>query len=192
MRPASLLACALIAFGAGACGSNAPDKTAAPAEAVSKRQYVARSGAICERTGQKAGEQFKRIVGAEGPPPPGEEQRYLAKAQRFLKEAAIPIIRENVDARRTLRAPEGDEQQIDAIIAAGEKALTGFEEVAADRSRVRALFEGKIPTRTSSSTRSAGATASTSAAATSDAGDAFRRSARRPYVPRRPQPRRGC
>jgi hypothetical protein len=111
-------------------------------EGISREEYIARSGAICERTGQQAGEQF---VGEEGPPPPGEEERFLTNAQRFLKEGAIPNIRQNIDERRKLPAPEGDEEQIEAIIAAGEEALVGFERVAADRSQVRGLFEGKIP-----------------------------------------------
>ena len=112
---------------------------------VSKAEYIARSNAICERTGQKAADQFKRIVGEEGPPPPGQEQRFLVKAQRFLKEAAIPTIRENLDARRQLPAPAGDEDRIEAIFAASERAVDGFERIAADRSQVRKLFEGKIP-----------------------------------------------
>ena len=121
-----------------ACGDSA-------GKTMSKAEYVARSGATCERTGQKAGEQFTRIVGKAGRPAPEEEQRYLAKAQRFLKEAAIPIIRENIAERRKLPAPEGDEKQIKAILAAGERAVDGFERIAADKSLVRQLFEEKIP-----------------------------------------------
>jgi hypothetical protein len=129
------------------CGEDDSNEPSARADddPISKREYIARSAAICERTGQKASEEFKRMVGEQGPPPPGEERRFLANAQRFLREAAIPIIRENVDARRELPVPEGDEEEDQAIIAAGENALAGFEQVAADKSRVRALFEGKIP-----------------------------------------------
>jgi hypothetical protein len=137
----------LPALGCGEDDSNgtAAAKTNEGSDAVSKQEYIDRSGNICERTGQKASEQFKRIVGEEGRPGPGEEQRFLANAQRFLREAAIPTIRENVDARRELPVPEGDEEEIQAILAAGEKALAGFEQVVSDESRVRALFEGKIP-----------------------------------------------
>jgi len=114
-------------------------------ETMSKAEYIARSNAMCERSAEKAADQFKRIVGEEGPPPPGQEQRFLVKAQRFLKEAAIPTIRENIEERRRLPAPHGDEDKIEAIIAAGESALVGFERIAADQTQVRALFEGKIP-----------------------------------------------
>ena len=132
-----LIVLALTAVSAG-CGDDDD-------EGISREEYIARSGAICERTGQQAGVQFERIVGEEGRPPPGEEERYIANAQRFLEEAAIPIIRSNIEQRRELPTPEGDEEQIEAIFAAGERALDGFERVAADRSRVRALFEGQIP-----------------------------------------------
>jgi hypothetical protein len=127
------------------CGDDDSNEGSARAEKISKQQYIARSNAICERTGRKADKEYKRIVGSEVPHPPGEEQRFLAKEQRFLREAVIPIIRENVDARRELAVPEGDEEEIESILTAGEKALTGFERVASDKSRVRALFEGKIP-----------------------------------------------
>jgi hypothetical protein len=123
------------AFGAGCGGGD---------DALSKSEYIARSGAICDSTSQRADMQFKRIVGVGGPPPPGQEQRYIANAQRFLTEAAIPIIRSNIDQRRELPAPAGDEARIAAIIAAGERALRGFEEIASDRAKVRALFEGTL------------------------------------------------
>jgi hypothetical protein len=111
-------------------------------EALSKSEYIARSNAACERSAKKSEVQFKSIVGAERPRR-GEEQRYVSNAQRFLRVAAIPIIRSNLDYRRALAAPKGDEEEIEAIIAAGEKAIAGFERIAADRSRVEALFRGQ-------------------------------------------------
>ena len=138
MRRAIPLVVLTLASVAAGCGDDDD-------EGISRAEYIERSGAICERTGKQAGEQFERIVGEEGPPQPGEEERFITRAQRFLKEGAIPAIRQNIDERRELPTPKGDEEQIEAIIAAGEEALVGFERVAADRSRVRGLFEGKIP-----------------------------------------------
>ena len=126
------------------CGDDDSNDSSARAETISKQQYIARSGAICESTGQKAGVQFERIVGSETPRTPGQERRYLVKAQRFLSEAAIPIIRENIERRHDLPAPAGDEGEIEAIFAAGEKALVGFQDVASDPAKTRALFEGKL------------------------------------------------
>jgi hypothetical protein len=128
----------IVSLFAAACGGDNDG------EALSKSEYIARSNAACERSAKKSEVQFKRIVGAERPRR-GEEQRYVSNAQRFLRLAAIPIIRENLDDRRALAAPKGDEQEIDAIIAAGERAIAGFERIAADRSRVEALFRGRTP-----------------------------------------------
>lgn len=138
MRRAIPLIVLTLASVTAGCGDNED-------EGISREEYIARSGAICERTGQQAAEQFERIVGEEGPPPPGEEERFITRAQRFLKEGAIPAIRQNIDERRELPSPEGDEEQVGAIIAEGERALVGFEQVAANRGQVRGLFEGKIP-----------------------------------------------
>jgi hypothetical protein len=138
MRKAIPLVVLTLASVAAGCGDDED-------ESISRAEYIARSGASCERSGQQAGEQFERIVGEEGRPAPGEEERFVTKAQRFLKEGAIPSIRQNIEERRNLPTPEGDEEQIEAILAAGEKALAGFERVADDRAQVRGLFEGKIP-----------------------------------------------
>jgi hypothetical protein len=131
--------------GAIGCGEDRSSGFSARADgdAISKREYVARSNAHCERTGQKADGAFKRIVG-QPQPTPGEEREFMVKTPRFFQQAAIPAIRENVDRRAALPAPDGDEQEIEAIIAAGRKALAGFEEIAADRAKLRALFEGEI------------------------------------------------
>jgi hypothetical protein len=124
-------------FAAACGGDNGSDS-------ISKSEYIARSNAACERSAKESELKFKRIVGAERPRR-GEEQRYVSKAQRFLRVAAIPIIGENIEDRRALGAPSGDEQEVAAIIAAGEKAIAGFERIAADKSRVEALFRGRTP-----------------------------------------------
>lgn len=136
MRKTAMFILVTTAFVAG-CGDDG-------GETLSRNEYIVRSNAICERTAKKAEVQFENIVGSERPKR-GEEQRYVSNAQRFLRDAAIPIIRENLDERRALEAPKGDEQEIGAIIAAGEKAIAGFERIAADRSRVEALFRGRTP-----------------------------------------------
>ena len=132
---------AALGLGLTACGDDEEERSK---RALSKRQYIARSNAICERTQKKAGKVFERIVGEEGPPAPGEEQAYLRKATRFLEEGAIPIISENLAGRRALPAPAGDEQQIAAINSAGAKAVAGFKEIAEDPAKVESLFRGKL------------------------------------------------
>lgn len=104
---------------------------------LSKREYIARSNEICERHERRAEAQFATIVGPGTPTP--------AKAQRFLQRAAIPAIRAGLRERQALPAPTGDEDRVEAIIAAGERTVAGFERLASDRSRVAALFRGLEP-----------------------------------------------
>jgi hypothetical protein len=86
---------------------------------------------------------FERMVGRDHPVR-GKEREFMVKAQRFFAGAAVPAIRENVETRAALSAPEGDEREVAAIIAAGRQAVAEFEGIAADRGRLRALFTGKI------------------------------------------------
>jgi hypothetical protein len=130
-----------LALSLAACGDDGDD---GGGEALSKREFIARSNALCERTQKKSGVVFERIVGKEGRPAPGEEQAFLRKAGRFLRQGAIPIISENLEGRRALPAPEGDEQKIAAINAAGAKAVAGFKQIAKDPAKVEALFRGTL------------------------------------------------
>ena len=123
----------LAALGAGliatGCGEDDGGTTA-----PGKSDYIASSNAICKETQASVAAPFERIVG-EGKPT-------AAKAQRFLAEGVVPAMRENVARRRSLIPPTGDEAEVEAIIAAGEKALIGFEAAAADRSLAFDLMRG--------------------------------------------------
>jgi hypothetical protein len=131
MRRASLLISLVLSFvPAVGCSDDDSNESSARAKTISKQQYIARSNAVCERIGSRI---------------PRQERAFLVTTQRFLQQAAIPAIRENVERRRALPTPDGEEQAIDAIIAAGQRALAGFEQIGADRAKLRALFEGEIP-----------------------------------------------
>jgi hypothetical protein len=131
-----LIPLALAVTGTTGCGDDD--------DAISQQEYVARSSALCEETGKKAEVAYKRMVG-QVRPTPGKERAFLVKQQRFFREAAIPAIRENVERRAALPVPDGDEDEIDAIIGAGRKAVASFEDITADRSKLEALLRGKIP-----------------------------------------------
>jgi hypothetical protein len=122
------LAAGLVAAG---CGDDDSDE-----EAVTQNEYIAGSNAICERTQSQVDEPYQRIIG-EGRPTPTE-------AQRFLADAVLPAMRENVSEREALTGPAGDEAEIEAMIAAGREAIAGFEQVAANRSKTVALFRGEL------------------------------------------------
>jgi hypothetical protein len=124
----ALAAAALIAAG---CGDD--DES----DALTKQQYIAKAGASCEKSGKQAGEAFERIIGDRQPTP--------ELAQRFVAEGVVPPFRSGLEEREALAAPEGDEDQIEAINAAGREALAGFEEIAGDQASSASLMRGQIP-----------------------------------------------
>jgi len=133
---AKRLIAAVLAVGAltaAGCGGDDDDEGA---EEPSKSEYIASSNALCKESEAVAAEGFERIIGSGRPSP--------AEAQRVLREAVIPAIRRNVGEREALVPPEGDEAEVEAIISAGNEAVAGFEEVAADRRQVEALFRGEL------------------------------------------------
>jgi len=104
---------------------------------VSKEDYIASANASCVEAEAGAGTAFERIIG-EGKPTPGE-------AQRVLQAAVVPSIRTGLAEREALPAPDGDEEAIAAINAAGREALAGFEEIASDPAKAQALMLGELP-----------------------------------------------
>ena len=70
--------------------------------------------------------------------------RTPATAHRFI-QAVVPVFSDSVKRRSELPAPEGDENEIQALNAAGEEALTEFRRIAAKPSRSADLMLGKIP-----------------------------------------------
>jgi hypothetical protein len=127
-----LLAGVTAALIAAGCGDDDQE-----ASTPSKSEYIADSNAICKETQAQVDPIYKRILG-EGKPT-------AAKAQRFLDVGVVPAIRENVTRRDALTPPSGDEEEVEAIIAAGKEALAGFEDAVADRSRAVALMRGEVP-----------------------------------------------
>jgi hypothetical protein len=127
----SVLLGATLAAGAIGAGCGDDDEVEST---PTKSEYIADSNALCRQTEAKAAEAFERISG--GRPTP-------ATAQRVLSEAIVPAVRENVSKREELAAPDGDEAEVEAMIAAGKEALSGFEEAAADRSQAVALMRGE-------------------------------------------------
>ena len=119
-----------LATGIIACGDDEDED-----ETISKADYIAKSADICASSGSRANSDFKRLV--EGEP------RTAATAQRFVSESVVPLFRRSVSRRERLPAPEGDEREIEAMMAAGRKALAGFERAAATPSLSLSLMQGK-------------------------------------------------
>lgn len=116
------LAAGLIAAG---CGSD--DNTdkqsfgtsvgSASTSSLSKAEFIAQAGAICESSNQ----QLNQAGQALGPNPTPEE------VDSFVSDNLVPSIQQQIDDIGALGAPAGDEQTVTAILDAADSALQQIE-----------------------------------------------------------------
>lgn len=107
----------------GACGND--DAGEAGADSITKAEWIARADAICAEGNQRVQKQVGgRLAGLE----PGSPTFDRAHA-RILSEVALPDLRDQVAQISALGAPRGDEERVDAILAA---VRAGIDESTAD------------------------------------------------------------
>jgi hypothetical protein len=134
---AALAIAAAIALGVGGCGggsnstsSESTNTTAASggkqakvhSSSLGKTEFIEKADAICTREKTKGLEAMGAFVkenkGATG----------QAKAELIgeaIQKVFLPSIQSQVDQIRALGAPEGDEQEVEAILVALEEAVEG-------------------------------------------------------------------
>jgi hypothetical protein len=124
---------AIGAFAAAGCGgSDDNDSSALKTSDLSKSEWIAQADRICAESDkgieQQAGQFFK------GRPTPETEAQ-------FVQQAVVPGIESANDQIRELGAPEGDEDQVQAMLDAADQ---GLAKVKADPSALEhgALEEG--------------------------------------------------
>lgn len=106
---------ALVASGCG--GDDDEDTTTA---ALSKSEFVDQADAICAK-GDKQINQAGADVFGGGQQPSEQEQ------EKFVTDTVIPRTQQQVDGIRALPAPEGDEDQISAILDSADAGLKRME-----------------------------------------------------------------
>lgn len=119
-RTAALVTLALLIPG---CGSNdepeaAQETTAAP----TRLEFLVRADEICLSIETQIEASGDDLFNAPGRPEP-------AAVREFAFDVAIPKLREEIEAIRALGVPEGDDQPIEAILAAAER---GIEQIRRD------------------------------------------------------------
>lgn len=105
---AAALAVGLIAAG---CGDDDDDGGAT----ITKDEWIVQADEICAQGNEEIEEQAGEVFGG-GPPSAAEERR-------FIEEVALPNIEEQVADVKALGAPEGDEDEVEAIVSAAEEGL---------------------------------------------------------------------
>jgi len=119
-RTAALVLLALLIPG---CGSDdAPAPAEPTAAASSKPEFLARADEICLSIETQIEASGDDLFNAPGRPKP-------ATVGEFAFDVAIPKLREEVEAIRALGVPAGDDEQVEAILAAAER---GIEQIRRD------------------------------------------------------------
>lgn len=123
---AMLVAVAAIAIIAGCGGGSDSSSTEATASSLTKAEFLKQGNAICAKGNKEIEEGFEEFA---------KEHHFSKKSQPSqveLEEAAeevlIPRIRREIDGISALGAPNGEEAEVEAVLAAAEKGLEEGEE----------------------------------------------------------------
>jgi hypothetical protein len=102
------LATGLIAVG---CDGDDDNETE---EALSKDQWITQADQICERDNQELAQAGANIQNQKD-------------AEQFVSDTLVPKLNEEIEDLRALPAPEGDEDQINAILDAAQRGADEIE-----------------------------------------------------------------
>jgi hypothetical protein len=129
--PALVLAAGLIAAG---CGDDEDDTTAATpssarttagatgatGEPLSKEEFIAEADAICQAGDDEvdaAGQDFFREGGSPG----------KAEEKAFILQVVVPNVQKQLDQIAELTPPEGDEDEVQAILESAQQGIDKIE-----------------------------------------------------------------
>jgi hypothetical protein len=101
---------------AGATGA-----TGATGEPLTKEEFIVEADAVCKAGDQKIDAGAQETFGGGGNPGKAEQEA-------FVVEVVIPSIQEQVDGIAALTPPEGDEDEVAAIVDAAQAAVDQIEE----------------------------------------------------------------
>lgn len=111
---------ALVAVGFTGCGGD-DDSSSTTTAAISKDDFVEFGNKICAE-GNKTFDAAAKSTFSGGKPTEAE-------MTKFVDETAVPTIQGEIDGIRALGAPEGDEDQVNAILDAAQQ---GVDTISAD------------------------------------------------------------
>jgi len=101
---------------AGATGA-----TGATGEPLSKEEFIAEADAICKAGDREIDSQAQEFFPEGGSPGTAEEEA-------FVTEVLVPGVQEELDGIGALTPPEGDEDEVAAILDAAQEAIDQLEE----------------------------------------------------------------
>jgi hypothetical protein len=108
-------AVAVLAIAAAGCGGDDDETTAA--QTLTKDEFIAQADEICA-AGDDEIEAAAQDLGAS----PSQEE-----ATQLVTDVALPSVQEQRDSIAALGAPEGDEDEVQAILASLDEAIAAVE-----------------------------------------------------------------
>jgi hypothetical protein len=112
-----LAAAAIAGCGGGETSSTYPAGVSRP---IAKVRFLAEADRICHSTNARIEAAADDLVIGRHEPPPAE-------VRRVVLSIVVPTLRSEVDAIRSLGAPEGDEARVNAILTATERGIRQVE-----------------------------------------------------------------
>ncbi len=117
----ALAVAAVAAFLAAGCGSSGETSS------LTKAQFIKKADAICDKVDKKQLAALQQAIKAE----PGAAKTAAAQ-EAIIVAAALPPIQAEAEELAQLSPPSGDEEEIEAIVAGIEAAVTESEEDPSD------------------------------------------------------------
>ena len=114
----AVVALALIGAGCGDDDESGDSGSSGGGDTLTKEQFLTQGNAICA-AGNAELEAEGETLGTA--PTPGE-------IEDFALEELVPNIQNQIDELRGLTPPEGDEEEVEAILAAAEEGVAAIEE----------------------------------------------------------------
>jgi hypothetical protein len=115
LKIGAIAAALVLIVAVAGCGGGSDDSSSSTAAALSKEDFLKQGNQICA-DGNKEIEAASSQVFSSGKPSQDE-------MDAFVNDTLIPSVQSQVDAIRALGAPEGDEDQVNAILDAAQGAI---------------------------------------------------------------------
>jgi hypothetical protein len=116
------LAMGLIAAGCGDDDGDDGDGNGGGGEALTKQEFITQADQICSEEDAKLDAAAEDVFGGSNQPPSAAEQ------EQFAADTVIPNVRSQIDQIDELEPPEGDEDQIQAIVDSAREDLDAGEQ----------------------------------------------------------------
>jgi ABC-type phosphate/phosphonate transport system substrate-binding protein len=119
---AAVVAAAMLVAG---CGGSSDDSSAATS--ISKEEFIAKADAVCKKGNEALEKELFKFLrknrkGGSLRKPSVEQN------EKFIETVLIPNLQKEIKELKALGVPEGDEEKVDAMIAALEEGLETAED----------------------------------------------------------------